>query len=54
MTYKSFKWTNDVEVESANLDTFLKVEIIEMTFNLEAKSMYTFKGIGYYWINEKL
>ena len=24
-----------------------------MTFNLEVKSMYTFKGIGYYWMNEK-
>ncbi len=24
-----------------------------MTFDLEAKNMYTLKGIGYYWINEK-
>ena len=47
-TYGSFKWTNDVEVESANLDTFLKEEFIEMSFNLKTKSMYTFKGIGYY------
>ena len=32
-----------IEVESANLDTFLK-EFIELTFNLEAKSMPTLKG----------
>ena len=32
----------DVEVESANLDTFLKEESIEMT------SMNTFKEIRYY------
>ena len=31
-------------MESANLDTFLK-EFIEMTFDLEVKSMYTFKEI---------
>ena len=24
-----------------------------MTFDLEAKSVYIFKGIGYYWMNEK-
>ena len=41
------------EVESANLDIFLIKEFIEITFNLEAKSIYTFKGIGYYWMNKK-
>ena len=49
------EWINflfDVEVERANLN-LLKEEFIEMTFKLEAKSMYTFKGIRYYWINEK-
>ena len=35
-------------VESANLDTFLNEEFIEMTFDLEAKSMYTFRRIGCY------
>ena len=43
----------DAEVESANLDHFLWKEFTEMTFNLEAKSTYTFKGIGYYWMNGK-
>ena len=38
---------NNVEIESANLDTFIKKEFIEMTFNLEVKSINTFKGIGY-------
>ena len=38
----------DVEVESANLKTFLKEKIIEMTSDLEEKSMYTFKGIRYF------
>ncbi len=42
----------DIEVESANLDTFLK-EFIEKIFNLELKSIYTFKGIEYHWMNEK-
>ena len=42
------KWTNDVQVQ--NLDTFLK-EFIEMTFNLEVKSVYTCKGIG--WTKKK-
>ena len=32
---------NDVEVESANVNTFLK-KFVEMTFNLEEMSMYTF------------
>ena len=31
------------EVVSENLDPFLKEEFIEMTFDLEAKSVYTFK-----------
>ena len=35
----------NVEVESANLGTFFK-EFIEITFDLEGKSMYT-------WMNEK-
>ena len=43
-----------VELENANSVTFLKEELIEMTFNLKAKSMYTCKGIGYYWMIEKL
>ena len=33
-TYRSFKWTNDVKVESANLDTFLKERFIEMIFGV--------------------
>ena len=49
----SFKWADDVEVESANLDIFLKDEFIEMTFDLKSKSVHTFKGISYYWIKEK-
>ena len=28
-------------------------EFIEMTFDLEAKSMYTFNGIGCYWKNKE-
>ena len=48
----SFKWTVD-KVERASLDTFIKKEFIEMTFNLEAKSVYIFKGIGYYRMNER-
>ena len=36
----------DVEVESANLDIFLYEEFTEMTFDLEAKSLYTFKTIS--------
>ena len=35
------------------LDTLLKEEFIEMTFDLEAKTMYIFKVIGYWWMNEK-
>ena len=53
-TYGSFKWTNDVAVESASLDTYLKEEFIEMTFDHDMKSMYTFKGIGYIWTNETM
>ena len=42
-----------IEMERANLDPFSeKKEFIEMTFDLEMKSMYRFKGIGY-WRNEK-
>ena len=47
-TYRSFKWTNNAEVESANLDTFLKEEFIEMTFNFEVKFIYIL-DIGH-WI----
>ena len=43
----------DVEVKSVNSDNLLKEEFIEMTFYLEPKFMYTFKGIGNYWIHEK-
>ena len=39
---------NDVKVKMANLENFLKEEFIDMTFDLKAKSMYIFKGIGYY------
>ena len=42
-----------LQIKSAKLDTFLKEEFIEMTFSLEAKAMYTFKGIGYFWMNKK-
>ena len=42
----------DIEVESTNLDSFLK-EFIEMTFNLKMKSMYIFKGIENYRMNKK-
>ena len=44
---------NNVEVKSSNLDTFLKAEFIEMTFDIEAKSRHIFKGIGYYWMSKK-
>ena len=44
----SFKWLSDVGVENANLDTFLPEEMINMAFDLEANSIYIFKGIGYY------
>ena len=43
----------DAEVRRANLDTFLNEEFIEMTFDHEVKSMYTFKEIGYYWMNKE-
>ena len=46
-TYDLFKWMNNVKMENAYLNTFLKEEFIEMTFTLEVKSLYTFKGIGY-------
>ena len=36
----------DVKVESANVDTFLKEEFIEMTFDHKEKFFYTFKEIG--------
>ena len=42
----------DVERKNTNLDPFFKEEFIEMTFDLEAKSMHILKGIGYYWMNE--
>ena len=40
---------NTIEVESDNLDTFVKEEFID----LEMYSIYTFKGIAYYWMNGK-
>ena len=40
-----------VDVESANLETILWEEFIEMTFDLETKSLYTFQGIEYFWMN---
>ena len=43
----------NVEVKSASLDIFLRIESHFNKFYLEAKLMYTFKGIGYYWMNEK-
>ena len=36
-----------LNMENATLDTFIKEKFIEMTSDLEVKSMYTFKGIGY-------
>ena len=43
---------SDVEADRvilvSNLDTFLKEELIEMTFDLDGKSMYAFKGTVYY------
>ena len=37
---------DNAEAESTNLGTaFLEEEFIEMTFNNESKSMYTFKSI---------
>ena len=42
---------NDVEVKSRSLDTNLEV-FIEVTFVLQATSMYTYKG--YHWLNEKI
>ena len=44
---------NNVEVENTNLDTFLKEEFTEMTFNLKAKAKYEFKGTEYCWMNKK-
>ena len=43
----------DIDVKSANLDIFLVEEFTEMTFDLEVKSICVFRGIGYYWMNEK-
>ena len=45
---------NNVEVKTAHLDTFLKEEIIEITFNLDVKATYTFKRIRYNWMKEKI
>ena len=47
--YESFKWKNNVEAQNVNLVQIyaLKEELIKMTFDLKAKSMYTVKGIGY-------
>ena len=36
----------DIEVERENLNSFLKVEYIEITFDLQEKPMHTFKIIG--------
>ena len=41
----------DVEVKSANLDTFLKDQFIEVTFDFEIKSILIFIGIE--WKNDK-
>ena len=41
---------NNVEIENANLDTFLK-EVIKMTFDPQVKSIQILKRIGYYWMN---
>ena len=46
--YESIISLFNVEEESSNLDSFLKEEVIEMSFDLEAKSLCTFKSIGYY------
>ena len=38
----------DVELQNANLDTFLKEEFIEMNFDLEARLMEISKRIGHH------
>ena len=43
----------DAEVECINLDIFLKEQFTKMTFNCNMKSVYIFKGTGYYWMNKK-
>ena len=48
--YGSLKWPNDVEVSS---EMCLNLHFINLTLDFEVKSMYTFKGIGYNWMNEK-
>ena len=45
--------TNGVLFTYDPFKTFLMEEFIEMTFDLEAKLVYTFKGIGHSWINVK-
>ena len=49
--YGPFKGTNDIEVECVYLNIFKKNLLKGL--DLEATSMYTFKGIRYYWMNEK-
>ena len=45
----------DVEVKNENLDTFHKDKFIEIIlFYLEAKSIYTYKGIVYNWMNKNI
>ena len=45
-THRSFNWMNDIKGERTNLGTFLKEEFIEITFYLEAKSLYIFKDLN--------
>ena len=40
-------------MKSQNVGSFLKEEFIEMTFDLEMKSLYTLKAIVYYCMNLK-
>ena len=45
----------DVEVESKKkINALFEEEFIEMTFDLEVRSKYIFKGIEIYRINKKL
>ena len=42
-----------MEGQSANLDTFLKKNLLKWYFDLKAKFMFVFKWMEYDWINRK-
>ncbi len=50
---KLLEWIISPFTESANCDTFLKKEFIEMSFDFDTKSMSALKRIGYFWTKEK-